>query len=626
MNQRNKKIGFIGQGWIGKHYADDFKRRGFEVVRYSLEGPHIHNSDNIKNCDIVFIAVPTPSTPAGFDDSVLRQVIKMVAPGRTAVIKSTLLPGTTEKIQQENPDIFVFHSPEFLTESSAAYDAANPIRNIIGFSIDNQEYRQRAREILDVLPKASYQLICPAREAELIKYGGNNWFYFKVVFVNMLYDLASRMNCRWETIRDAMAADPRIGSSHLNPVHRSGEPGGEAKPRFNFNDFHLEPIHKGGRGAGGHCFIKDFAAFHRLYNEVVGDQSGIGVLESIKNKNIDLLLSSKKDLDLLLGVYGKDIIPDDFQRSLPSNLSKDKKRAKCLVTGGAGFIGSNLVDELVARGNEVVVVDNLVTGRRENVRPEAKFYEMDVRDLAAIKPLFNGVDYVFHLAALPRVQPSIQDPLGAHDVNLNGTLNVLVAARDAKVRKVIYAASSSAYGDQSVMPLHEELPANPLSPYAIQKHMGEQYCRLFSKIYGLPTVALRFFNVYGRRQTLGGAYSLVMGIFVNQRLSGEPMTIVGDGEQRRDFTNVADVVRANILAANSSQVGRGEVINIGRGQNHSVNELAQMVGGSFVYIEPRIEPRETLADITRAKELLGWEPEIYLSDWIKEYKREMGLE
>ncbi|KKT26573.1 MAG: UDP-glucose/GDP-mannose dehydrogenase dimerization [Parcubacteria group bacterium GW2011_GWA2_43_9b] len=372
----HQKIGFIGQGWVGKHYADDFERRGFEVVRYAMEEPHNVNGGIIKDCDIVFIAVPTPTTTDGFDDSILREVIKKIGLGKIAVIKSTLLPGTTEKIQRDNPDIFVFHSPEFLTEATAAYDAANPLRNIVGFPIDNQDYRQKAQEILDVLPESPYQLICLAREAELIKYGGNNWFYFKVIFINMLYDLSAKMNCRWETIRNALAADPRIGSSHLNPVHKTGESGGEARPAFNFNDLHLEPIHKGGRGAGGHCFIKDFAAFSQCYKEVVGDQAGLEVLESIKNKNIDLLFSTKKDLDLLAGVYGEKVIKDNVQRSLSYIFPQvqEKKRAKCLVTGGAGFIGSNLVDELISRGNEVIVIDNLLLGSRENVNPQAKFY------------------------------------------------------------------------------------------------------------------------------------------------------------------------------------------------------------------------------------------------------------
>jgi nucleoside-diphosphate-sugar epimerase len=298
---------------------------------------------------------------------------------------------------------------------------------------------------------------------------------------------------------------------------------------------------------------------------------------------------------------------------------------KCLVTGGAGFIGSNLVDALIGRGDEVIVLDNLTTGKRENLNPKAKFYEGDMRNLAEIKPLFEGIDYVFHLAAFPRVQPSIEDPVNSNDINLNGTLNVLVAARDAKVKKLVYSASSSAYGDQPEMPLKETMPAHPLSPYGLQKYMGELYSRLFSEIYGLPTVSLRYFNVFGERQALEGAYCLVMGIFVKQRLEGKPMTIVGDGEQKRDFTYVGDVVRANILAAESDKVGKGEAINIGRGKNYSVNELAEMVGGPTEKMPSRIEPRETLADNTLAHELLGWHPLTELSEWMEGYKRKMGL-
>jgi len=298
---------------------------------------------------------------------------------------------------------------------------------------------------------------------------------------------------------------------------------------------------------------------------------------------------------------------------------------KVLVTGGAGFIGSNLVDELVNRGDEVVIIDNLSTGKKENINSDAEFYEVDMKDLEKIKPLFKGVDYVFHLAAFARVQPSIEDPITANDINLNGTLNVLVAARDAKVKKVIYSASSSAYGNQEKMPLRENMPAHPLSPYGLQKYIGELYCRLFSEIYGLPTVCLRYFNVYGKRQALEGAYCLVMGIFASQRLAGKPMTIVGDGEQRRDFTSVVDVVRANILAAESNKIGKGEVVNIGRGKNYSVNELAQMIGGPTVNLPPRIEPRETLADNSLVKELLGWESTVELPEWLEDYKKEMGL-
>ncbi|PIR12676.1 hypothetical protein COV49_04610 [Candidatus Falkowbacteria bacterium CG11_big_fil_rev_8_21_14_0_20_39_10] len=296
------KIGFIGQGWIGKNYADDFEKRGFEVVRYALEEPHVNNGDKIGACDIVFIAVPTPSTPEGFDSSILKTAIKKVGAGKITVIKSTLLPGTTEEIQKENPEIFVFHSPEFLTEATAAHDAANPKRNIIGLPVDNEEYRQKADLILSVLPKAPFELVCRAKEAELIKYGGNNWFYFKVIFVNLLYDLARENKCDYDVIREAMAADPRVGVSHLMPVHRSGTAGSD--------NFHLtKPKDQGsGRGAGGHCFIKDFAAFREMYEKTVGDAKGLALLKAIEDKNIDLLISTGKDLDLLAGVYGEEIL------------------------------------------------------------------------------------------------------------------------------------------------------------------------------------------------------------------------------------------------------------------------------------------------------------------------------
>ena len=299
--------------------------------------------------------------------------------------------------------------------------------------------------------------------------------------------------------------------------------------------------------------------------------------------------------------------------------------SKCLVTGGAGFIGSNLVDELIKQGEEVIIIDNLSTGKKEYVNAKADFHEVDIRNLKIIKPLFSGVDYVFHLAAFPRVQPSIEDPATANDINLNGTVNVLIAARDAKVKRVIYSASSSAYGDQTKMPLTEEMPTHPLSPYGLQKYVGELYCRLFTEIYGLPTVSLRYFNAYGKRQALEGAYCLVMGTFVRQRLNNEPMTITGDGKNRRDYTSVIDVVRANILASKSKKVGKGEVMNIGRGSNYSVNELAEMIGGPVKHIEARIEPKETLADNSLAKKLLGWEPTVNLPEWLEGYKKEMGL-
>lgn len=606
MDKSRLKIGFIGQGWIGKNYADNFEQRGFNITRYALEEPYCHNGEKVKECDIVFIAVPTPSTPEGFNADILRKAIKAVGQGKIAVIKSTLFPGITEVIQQENPEIFVLHSPEFLTEATAAHDAANPNRNIVGIPVDNWEYRQKAKEVIETLPYAPYQLICSSREAELIKYGGNNWFYFKVVYINMLYDLARKLGAQFEVVKDGMAADPRIGRTHLDPIHKSG------------------------RGAGGHCFIKDFSAFSEAYKNYVGDELGMDLLATMRDKNIDFLLSTNKDIDLLTGVYGENVIinPPAAKAKIEAIKVESEIRkpsVKCLVTGGAGFIGSNLVDELININCDVVIIDNLSTGKKEYVNPKAKFYNYDIRDLDKIKPLFVGVDYVFHLAAMPRVQFSIDDPVTTNDVNLNGTMNVLVAARDAKVKRVIYSASSSAYGMQANMPLREDMPTNPMSPYAVQKFMGEEYCKLFSKIYGLQTVALRYFNIYGPRFSMEGAYPLVLGVFAKQILEGKPMTITGDGEQRRDFTHVKDAIRANILAAKSTKVGNGEVINIGRGNNYSVNELARMIGGETTYIPPRIEPRETLADNSKARELLGWEPKYNLPDWVAEYKKEIGL-
>lgn len=274
------KIGFIGQGFIGKNYADDFEVRGFDVVRYSMEEPYKANRDKIADCDIVLIAVPTPTTPEGFDDSIVRNVLKLVGKGKTAVIKSTVLPGSMDEIERDNPEIFVLNSPEFLREASAAYDAAHPERNIIGIPKDTPEYRAKAEDVMKVLAKAPYELICTSKEAEIIKYAGNCFLFTKVIFMNLLHDLSSKAGGRWDVIADALVHDSRIGTSHMQPVHDSG------------------------RGAGGHCFIKDFAAFANLYDTLVGDKEGKEVLRAMEAKNIDLLVSSGKNLDLLRGVYG----------------------------------------------------------------------------------------------------------------------------------------------------------------------------------------------------------------------------------------------------------------------------------------------------------------------------------
>ncbi len=298
---------------------------------------------------------------------------------------------------------------------------------------------------------------------------------------------------------------------------------------------------------------------------------------------------------------------------------------KILVTGGAGFIGSNLVDALIKRGFEVHVIDDLSNGKKENVNKKAKLHILDITDLDSIRPIFKGVDYVFHLAALPRVQYSIEHPAESNKTNVEGTLNVLISSAGAKVKKVIYSASSSAYGDQAVMPLKESCTPAPKSPYGLQKYLGELYCRLWSEVYKLPTVSLRYFNVYGPRYSSEGAYALVVGKFLKQRSNGEPMTITGNGEQTRDFTHVRDVVRANILSMESKKTGRGEVINIGAGHNHSINKVAKLIGGPVEYMPARLEPKHTLADNSLAFELLGWKPEVKLEEGISELKSLAGL-
>ncbi len=281
-------VGYVGQGFIGKNYADELEGRGYSVVRYSLEAPYRENKDKIQHCDIVFIAVPTPTTPTGFDDSIVREAVSLVGDGKAAVIKSTMLPSMTESIQKQYPKKIVMHSPEFLREATAAYDAAHPDRNIVGICADTPEVRSLAQKVISILPAAPFELVCSAVEAEFIKYAGNNWLYVKVVYINILYDFVHKLGGNYEHVRDAFAADPRMGRSHLDPVHQSGH-GGPA-----------------GRGAGGHCFIKDFAAFRAMYEKTFpADTMGIEVLKAMEQKNVKLLRDSGKDLDLLEGVYGK---------------------------------------------------------------------------------------------------------------------------------------------------------------------------------------------------------------------------------------------------------------------------------------------------------------------------------
>ena len=243
------------------------------------------------------------------------------------------------------------------------------------------------------------------------------------------------------------------------------------------------------------------------------------------------------------------------------------------------------------------MVDNYAAGKREDrINAAATYHEVDIRDYDTLAPIVAGAEYVFHEAALPRVQFSIENPELTFSVNAMGTISVLRAAHEGGVKRLVYAASSSAYGDQETLPLSESLPALPKSPYGLQKYVGELSCRLWSDIYGLSTVSLRYFNAYGPRFDPDGAYALVIGKFFKQRKEGVPLTITGDGTNTRDYTHVRDIVRANLLAVESPDVGKGEVINIGAGRNVSVNDLAAMIGGPTTHVEARLEPAHTLAD------------------------------
>ena len=299
---------------------------------------------------------------------------------------------------------------------------------------------------------------------------------------------------------------------------------------------------------------------------------------------------------------------------------------RTLVTGGAGFIGSNLVNQLIKNGHDVVIVDNLSTGKKDNIHPKAKVWIVDISNVDEDwEEIFDNIDVVFHTAALARVQPSIENPLEYNNVNVTGTLNMLKASVDYKVKRFVFSSSSSVYGNVEQLPTSEGHSLNPMSPYALHKLIGEQYCKLFSELYDLETVSLRYFNVFGDGMSLEGAYKLVIPIFIEQRLNNKPMTIRGDGEQRRDFTYVGDVVDANIKCMDYPLELNGDVYNIGNGDNRSVNQIANMIGGDIINVKPVIEPRETLADNSKVKKVLGWKTTMKIEDWIKTYKEKMGL-
>ena len=299
---------------------------------------------------------------------------------------------------------------------------------------------------------------------------------------------------------------------------------------------------------------------------------------------------------------------------------------KAVVTGGAGFIGSHLAEELARRGYQVIILDNLSTGKTENVahllsQDNAEFIQGSITDLSLLEKTFRGVDYVFHQAAIPSVPRSIESPLDSHEVNITGTLNVLLAAKSNSIKKVVYASSSSVYGDTPTLPKREDMLPNPQSPYAVTKLTAEYYCQVFHQVYRLPTVCLRYFNIYGPRQDPNSQYAAVIPKFIKRVSQGKPPIIFGDGKQTRDFTFVKDAVEVNILAAESDAA---DIFNIGKGESITINELAhliiRLVGNNVAptHQQPRAgDIRHSLADISRAREF-GYNPKYNLEQGLKE--------
>ena len=292
-----------------------------------------------------------------------------------------------------------------------------------------------------------------------------------------------------------------------------------------------------------------------------------------------------------------------------------------MVTGGAGFIGSHLCELLLSRGHNVVAVDNLACGRLNNLEsfskhPRFRFIQADIRDMAAIRPAFDGIEWVFHLAGLADIVPSIEQPDNYYTTNVTGTYNVLQCARGHDVRRFVYAASSSSYGIPDVYPTPETCPINPQYTYSLTKYKGEELVLHWAHIYGLPSVSLRLFNVYGPRSRTTGAYGAVFGVFLAQKLNGKPFTVVGDGKQTRDFTFVTDVAEAFLSAAESEL--SGEAMNVGSNNHYSVNRLVELLGGDVVHIPKRPgEPDCTYADISKIRNLLGWRSKVSFEEGVK---------
>jgi UDP-glucose 4-epimerase len=301
------------------------------------------------------------------------------------------------------------------------------------------------------------------------------------------------------------------------------------------------------------------------------------------------------------------------------NTRNPKYKMKYLVTGGAGFIGSNLVDKLISLGHDVVCIDDESAECHEQFywNDKAQNYKYDICDYDLIAPLFKDIDCVFHVASDARIQPAILNPKKSIQSNAVGTANVLELCRVNNVDRLIYSSTSSSYGKRALLPNQETQSPDPLTPYSAAKVFGENLARVYYNLYGLKTISLRYFNVYGDRQPLKGQYAPVIGLFLKQYNESKPLTVVGDGFQRRDFTHISDVIEANILASEVEN-GFGEVYNVGYGSNYAILDIANMISNNIEFIPPRIgEVQETLASNLKFKSLTGWTPKISLMDWIQ---------
>jgi len=301
---------------------------------------------------------------------------------------------------------------------------------------------------------------------------------------------------------------------------------------------------------------------------------------------------------------------------------------KVIVTGGAGFIGSNLVDRLINDNYQVIVIDNESSECNDTFyyNEKARYYKYDIENYDLIEPLFKGVDYVFHLAAESRIQPTMDRPVKACMTNIIGTCNILEASRRNNIKRVMYSSTSSAYGLKNKIPLNETMQRDCLNPYSVTKVAAEDLCKMYHTLYGLETVVFRYFNVYGERQPLKGQYAPVVGLFLEMKKAGTPMTVVGDGLQTRDYTYVKDVVEANVLAMNTKNNVFGEIFNVGTGTNHSVLDLVRMIEGDHNHLPARSgEARDTLANNNKITAVLGWQPKETIENWISKYKKENGI-